>query len=405
VVEPALLLELGGVIAGLAVLARLAARWRLPSAPLFLIAGLAFGEGGIVPLITAKEIIEFGAELGVILLLFMLGVEYSARELTQELRRHAPAGLVDLLLNFSPGFVGGLLLGWGIVAAVFLGGITYISSSGIVAKLLNDLGWAGNRETGVVVAILVIEDLVMAVYLATIAVLVSGADPARGAITLALALVGVAVLLVIAIRWGDRLSQLVFSRSDETLVLSVFGITLTVAGLTELVGISAAVGAFVVGLMLSGPSAERAHDLVSPMRDLFAGVFFAFFGLSVAPEALIPVLGVAAILAVITAGTKMATGWWSARREGIGTRGRFRAGAALIARGEFSIAIAGIGLAGGLEREIGPLAAAYVLIVAVLGPVVTHAIDPIVRRALARRAAASRAAASRAATRSRAAGG
>lgn len=283
-VEPALLLELGGVIAALAVLARLAARWRLPSAPLFLIAGLAFGEGGLVPLITAKEIIEFGAELGVILLLFMLGLEYSARELTQELRRHAPAGLVDLLLNFTPGFAAALLLGWGFVAAVFLGGITYISSSGIVAKLLNDLRWTANRETGVVVAILVIEDLVMAGYLATIAVLVSGAGFADGALTLGLALVGVVLLLSVATRWGDRLSALLFSRSDETLVLTVFGITLTVAGLTEVIGLSAAVGAFLVGLMLSGPSAERAHALVSPMRDLFAGVFFAFFGLSVSPD-------------------------------------------------------------------------------------------------------------------------
>ncbi|MDH4113387.1 MAG: cation:proton antiporter, partial [Actinomycetota bacterium] len=94
-VEPAFLLELGGVIVGLAVLARLASRWRLPAAPLFLMAGLAFGEGGILPLITAKEFIELGAEIGVILLLFMLGLEYSARQLTLELRRHAPAGLVD----------------------------------------------------------------------------------------------------------------------------------------------------------------------------------------------------------------------------------------------------------------------------------------------------------------------
>jgi CPA2 family monovalent cation:H+ antiporter-2 len=387
VVEPALLLELGGVIAALAVLARLAARWRLPSAPLFLIAGLAFGEGGLVPLITAKEIIEFGAELGVILLLFMLGLEYSARELTQELRRHAPAGLVDLLLNFTPGFAAALLLGWGFVAAVFLGGITYISSSGIVAKLLNDLRWTANRETGVVVAILVIEDLVMAGYLATIAVLVSGAGFADGALTLGLALVGVVLLLSVATRWGDRLSALLFSRSDETLVLTVFGITLTVAGLTEVIGLSAAVGAFLVGLMLSGPSAERAHALVSPMRDLFAGVFFAFFGLSVSPAALVPVLGVAMGLALVTAGTKMATGWWSARREGVGTRGRFRAGAALIARGEFSIAIAGIGLAGGVHADLPSLAAAYVLLLAVLGPFVAHVIDPIVRRWLARRVA------------------
>jgi CPA2 family monovalent cation:H+ antiporter-2 len=163
-VEPAFLLELGGVIVGLALLARLAARLQLPAAPLFLLAGLAFGQGGVLPLLTAEDFIELGAEVGVILLLFMLGLEYSAAELTSGLRRHAPAGVVDLVLNFTPGFVGGLLLGWGPVAAVFLGGITYISSSGIVARLLDDLRWLGNRETPVVISILVIEDLVMAGY-------------------------------------------------------------------------------------------------------------------------------------------------------------------------------------------------------------------------------------------------
>ena len=161
-VEPAFLLELGGVVVGLALLARIAARYRLPASPLFLLAGLAFGEGGMFPLLTAEEFIELGAEVGVILLLFMLGLEYSASELTSGLKRHAPAGVVDLALNFTPGLVAALLLGWGPVAAVFLGGITYISSSGIVARLLDDMGWLGNRETPVVISILVIEDLVMA---------------------------------------------------------------------------------------------------------------------------------------------------------------------------------------------------------------------------------------------------
>lgn len=384
-VEPAFLLELGGVVVGLAVLARIAARWQLPAAPLFLVAGLAFGEGGIFPLITAKEFIELGAELGVILLLFMLGLEYSARQLVQELRRHAPAGLTDLVMNFTPGFVLGLLLGWGPTVAIFLGGITYISSSGIVAKVVDDLGWVGNRETPVVISILVMEDLVMAVYLSVIAVLASGVAFMRGVATLTIAITVVGLLLLIAQRWGDRLSEVMFSRSDETLVLTVFGITLTVAGFAELVGISAAVGAFLVGLMLSGPAAERAHDLVSPMRDLFAAVFFAFFGLSIAPTTLPPVLALAFGLAIVTAGTKLFTGWWSARREGIRTRGRFRAGAALIARGEFSIAIAGIGLAAGLESDLGSLAGAYVLILAASGPLIARVMDPLVRRRLERR--------------------
>jgi CPA2 family monovalent cation:H+ antiporter-2 len=377
-VEPAFLLELGGVVVGLALLARLAARYRLPASPLFLLAGLAFGEGGVFPLLTAEEFIELGAEVGVILLLFMLGLEYSAAELTSGLRRHAPAGVVDLALNFTPGFVAGLLLGWGLVAAVFLGGITYISSSGIVARLLDDLRWLGNRETPVVISILVIEDLVMAGYLSLIAVLVSGAGIAEGALTLAVALTAVIALLIVAQRWGHVVSDALFHRSDQTLVLTIVGITFLVAGLSELVGISAAVGAFLVGLMLSGPAAERAHDLLGPLRDLFAAIFFVFFGLSIDPGTIPPIIGVAVLLGIVTASTKVLTGWWSARREGIKTRGRFRAGVALVARGEFSIAIAGIGTAGGIEPELASLAGAYVLIMAVAGPLAAKVVDPVV---------------------------
>ena len=377
--EPAFLLELGGIVVGLAVLARLAARWQLPASPLFLLAGLAFGKGGVLPLITAGEFVALGAEIGVILLLFMLGLEYSAAELTSGLRRHAPAGVADVVLNFTPGFIAGLLLGWGPIAAAFLGGITYVSSSGIIARLLEDMRWLGNRETPVVISILVIEDLVMAGYLSLIAVLVSGAGPVEGVITLAVALSAVAALLVAAQRWGHIVSDAVFSRSDQTLVLTVLGITFLVAGVSEQIGISAAVGAFLVGLMLSGPAAERAHDLLGPMRDLFAAIFFVFFGLSIDPATIPPIIGVAVVLGLVTIATKVLTGWWSARREGIATRGRFRAGVALVARGEFSIAIAGIGTAGGIEPRLAALAGAYVLLMAVIGPVAARFVDPAVR--------------------------
>ena len=332
-------------------LARIAGRWQLPASPLFLLAGLAFGRGGLVPLDIAREFVQFRAEIGVILLLFMLGLEYSASELTAGLRRHAPAGVVDLILNFPPGFIAALALGWGVVAAVFLGGITYISSSGIVARLLDDLRWAGNRETPTVISILVIEDLVMAGYLSLIAVLVSGVGLAQGIVTLMLALGGVTTLIVVAKRWGHVVSDHLFSRSDQTLVLTVLGITFLVAGFAEEVGVSAAVGAFLVGLMLSGPSADRASDMLGPMRDVFAAIFFAFFGLSIDPSTIPPILGAAALLAIVTGATKVATGWWSARREGVRTRGRFRAGAALIARGEFSIASPGAWSRDRLTRE------------------------------------------------------
>ena len=129
-------IELGVAILGLATLARIAHRFGFSAIPLYLIGGLAFGNGGLIPLNFTEEFVHVGAEIGVILLLFMLGLEYSSAELRANLRTGFTAGVVDLLLNFPPGFVAGLLLGWGPLAALLLGGVTYISSSGIIARVL-----------------------------------------------------------------------------------------------------------------------------------------------------------------------------------------------------------------------------------------------------------------------------
>lgn len=368
--SPALLfIELGLVILGLAVLSRLAGRLGFSPIPLYLLAGLSFGRGGILPLVTAEGFIELGAEIGVILLLLLLGLEYSAEELTGNLRRDAPAGLADILLNFSPGFAAGLILGWGPLAAAFLGGITYISSSGIVAKQLTDLGWVGNRETPSVLSVLVIEDLAMAAYLPLMAALLQGGSLAGLSITVISAMAAVVAVLFVAVRFGDHISRAVFSHSDEAMLLSILGLTLVVAGLAEQVHISAAVGAFLVGIALSGEAAERAHGLLSPLRDLFAAVFFVFFGLRIDPGSIPAAAGIALTLGAVTTMTKLATGWWGARRGGVGTRARWRAGALLVARGEFSLVIAALAVASGLEPELGPVATAYVLLMALVGPV------------------------------------
>ena len=327
------LIELGAVIVGLAILARLASRLAIPAIPLYLLAGLAFGKGGLLPLVTTAEFIEIGAEIGLILLLLSLGLEYSARELVSTLRAQAPAGLVDLALNFSPGFLAGLILGLGVLPAAVLGGVTYVSSSGVIAKLLHDLGRVGNRETPVVLSILVIEDLAMAVYLPMLAGLLIGGLTFSGLVTAAAAVVGVVVFLAIAQRLEVGVSRLVFSHSDEALLLTILGLAVLVAGIAELVQVSAAVGALLVGIALSGPAAKGARALLSPLRDFLAAIFFAFFGLSVDPSQIPGALGPALGLALLTAATKFATGWWSARRAGIGPRGRARAGATLIPRG------------------------------------------------------------------------
>lgn len=383
---PAALIELGAVIIGLAILARLASRLAIPAIPLYLLAGLAFGEGGVFPLVTTAEFIELGAEIGLILLLLSLGLEYSARELVSTLKAQAPVALMDLVVNFAPGFVAGVLLGFGVVPAMVLGGVTYVSSSGVAAKLLHELGRVGNRETPVILSILVVEDLVMAVYLPILAALLISGVSLAGLGTALLTVAGVVAFLALSLHLDVGLSRLLFSHSDEALLLTILGLAILVAGVAEMVQVSAAVGALLVGIALSGPAARGAQALLTPLRDFLAAIFFMFFGLIVDPGLIPPALGPALALAFFTAITKFATGWWGAGRAGVGPRGRARAGATLIARGEFSIVIAGLAVASGVDADVGALSIAYVLVLAILGPLAAKFAEPITDAVLARSA-------------------
>lgn len=366
------LTELGLVVLALGLLARLSYAVGVSAIPFYLVAGLAVGEGGIVDLDLSEEFIEIGATIGVVLLLLTLGLEYTADELRTGLRSGLGGGAFDAVLNFLPGFTLAVVLGWDLRAAVVLGGVTYISSSGVIAKVLGELGRLGNRETPAVLSILVIEDLAMAAYLPVVAVLLIGEGLLTGALSVAVALAAVTLILWLALRHGATVSRLVASPSDEALLLTVLGLALVVAGIAEELQVSAAIGAFLVGIAVSGPVSERVRELVSPLRDLFAGMFFLFFGLQVDPATLPDVAGLAVGLGVVTAATKVATGWYAAGRLGIARPGRIRAGTVLIARGEFSIVIAGLGVNAGLEGDLGPLAAAYVLLLAVAGPVLAR---------------------------------
>jgi CPA2 family monovalent cation:H+ antiporter-2 len=365
-----LFIELGLAILGLALLARLASRWGFSAIPLYLLAGLAFGRGGLAPLRLSESFVRTGAEIGVLLLLFMLGLEYTGGELKESLRLGFVAGVVDFVLNFTPGLVAGFLVGWGPLAAVLLGGVTYISSSGVIAKVLTELRRMQNPETPLVLSVLVQEDLAMAVYLPLVGVLLGGGGTATIALSVSIAVAVVSVVLIAAVRYGRQLSQFVGHESDEIILLTIFGAVLLVAGVAQRFQVSSAIGAFLVGIALSGSVAEQSRRLISPLRDLFAAIFFFFFGLEIDPASLVPVLPFAAGLGVVTALTKVLTGYWAARRAGVDHRGRLRAGMALVARGEFSIVIAGLGVA--TEPRLGPVSAGYVLLMAILGPLLAR---------------------------------
>lgn len=373
-------IELGAIVLGLAVLARLSDRVGVSPIPAYLVAGLLFGEGGFAAPNLSGDFLKLAAEIGVVLLLLTLGLEYTPDELRDGFRRNGRAGLVDLALNALPGAAAAFLLGWGLEEAVLLAGITYISSSGVTSKVLVDLGRMGNRETPAILTVLVLEDLAMTAYLPLVAVLVADEAIGAAAVSIAIALTATFVALIAAIRYGHHLTRAVSARSDEALLLGVLGITLLVAGLAQQIDVSAAIGAFLVGVALSGTVQQRASALIEPLRDLFAALFFVLFGLRVDVAELPPVLVAATLLALVTGATKAVTGWYAAKRIGVGTRGRARAGASLIARGEFSIVIAGLAIGSTLDEDLVPLAAAYVLLLAIAGPILTRFADRMVPR-------------------------
>ncbi len=369
-VSAPLLFELGAILVVLTVLGTVARRYGLSPIPLYLLTGLFLGTGGVAPVASAAEFVQTGASIGVVLLLLTLGLEFSVAEFSESLRRHLPSAAVDLVLNAVPGAVAGWLLGLDAVGIVALAGITYISSSGVIARLLGDLGRLGNRETPAVLSVLVLEDFAMAAYLPVLTVLASGGTALEALLWTAVALGALGLAFLVSFRWGHHVGRILGHPEDEQLMLRILGLTLIVAAVAEQLHASAAVGAFLVGLTLTGPTAERARTVLSPLRDLFAAVFFVAIGLAVAPADLLPMLPFALVLAAVTAVTKIITGAYAARREGAARAGQQRAGAALIARGEFSLVI--IGLVGTGVGTLTAVATPYVFILAIAGPVLAR---------------------------------
>ena len=287
-VSVALLLELGVILTVLTILGTAARRFALSPIPLYLLAGLALGNGGIAPVPAAGEFVSTGASIGVVLLLLTLGLEFSIGEFAASMRRHLPSAAVDVVLNATPGAVAGWLLHLNFVGILAMAGITFISSSGVIARLLNDLGRLGNRETPAVLSVLVLEDFAMAAYLPLLAVLAAGGTWWQALLWMGVAIVALGAAFAASYRWGHHVGRLIAHPDNEQLLLRILGLTLIVAAVAEHLHASAAVGAFLVGLTLTGETAERARAVLTPLRDLFAAVFFLAIGIAVDPADLVP---------------------------------------------------------------------------------------------------------------------
>ena len=355
------LAEIGMMLLALGIFAYLAVRLKISVVPIYLAVGLALGNGGIAPLAFSEDFLSIGAQLGAILLLLMLGLEHSGPNLVEGFLERKSTGIIDIAVNGIPGAIVGFLLGWGPIGALALGGITYVSSSGIAVQMLKEFGWNRSEISRRVTTVLVVEDLALAPYLPLLATLVAGLGVLAGVISVAVALVVTAVALVISFQGKNAFSRILNTNSQGALLLTVFGAALMAAGFSEMVGFSSAVAAFLVGLILTGEVAEAVRIRLSPLRDLFAAIFFVFFGLSVNPADIPEVLPLAFLLAVLGIAGKMFVGWFIARGMS-DPRAWMRAGAFLVPRGEFSILIAALAASTLFGPFLQALTMAYVFI-------------------------------------------
>ncbi|WP_122617702.1 cation:proton antiporter [Streptomyces sp. Tu 4128] len=367
------LLAMGGAFLAAAFLARLGGRIGLPTIPLFMLAGILLGPHtpGFVLVEDAHDF-EMLSALGLVLLLFYLGLEFHLDDLKTGGRRLLAAGGIYLLLNVGAGLGFGFALGWGLREALVLAGVLGISSSAIVTKILIDLGRIGRPETRLILGVIVVEDIFLALYLAALQPIIAGAQGFAEIALQAGKAFGFLLVLAAAARYGTRLvGRLIETRDNELLVISFLGAAVLVAGVSEVLGVADAIGAFMVGLILAGtPSGPRIRELVHPLRDAFAAIFFFAFGLAIDPGDIASVAGPVAAAAVLTVVMNIAAGLCVARLYDYGAQPAAEIATTLVARGEFALILAAMAAGAGLDERLAPFIAGYVLVLAVLGPIV-----------------------------------
>ncbi|MFC6873824.1 cation:proton antiporter [Halobellus marinus] len=379
------LLELGQVFAVLAIAGAVALRIGLSVIPLYVVAGMLAGPhvaGRVgLPAVPTGELLTVLAEVGIVLLLFFLGLEFSLDRLLSARSQISRAGVIDAAINLPLGIALGLAFGWSLVEALLLGGIVYISSSAIITKTLIDLGWIANEEAEPILGTLVFEDLFIAVYLAVVTSLVlgGGGDVAGVGRSLAIAFGFLGALLLVVQYGTPFFSRVIDVSEQESFVLRILGVVVPVAGVALSIGVSEAVAAFFVGMGFSTSGhRERIEDLLTPVRDVFAAVFFLWIGIGTDPRLLLTVAAPLAAVVLLTTPAKLLSGYLGGRVYDLSQRRSIRVGIGLVPRGEFSLVIAALAAGGStavMRETIPALAVGYVLVMSGLGTVLMQRSD------------------------------
>ncbi|WJE52171.1 cation:proton antiporter [Bacillus cereus] len=372
-----LILEVGTALVLVAIGAILAGRFKFSIIPFLIILGMLVGPHapviGVIDFrfIESAEVISFLGRIGVLFLLFYLGLEFSMKKLIKSGRSIVTGGTIYILINFTLGLLYGYLAGFPLLEILIIAGIITISSSAIVAKVIVDLRRTGNNETELILGIIMFEDIFLAVYLSVVSGLVLG-DHASflGAITsIGIALGYMLLFFIVARKATPILNKLLDISSNEIFIIVVFAALFFIAGISETIHVAEAIGALLLGLVFSETEhSDRIEHLVVPFRDFFGAIFFFSFGLSIDPFSLGGAIWLTLGAVLLTICGNFVAGMIAGRKAGLSHKASMNIGLTIVSRGEFSIILANIGMAGGLMATIKPFSALYVLILASVGP-------------------------------------
>ncbi|UED73901.1 cation:proton antiporter [Brevibacillus sp. DP1.3A] len=372
--------EVGLALALIAIAGFLSMKLKFSIVPFYILVGMIVGphapDIGLFDLrfIESAPLIEFMGRLGVLFLLFYLGLEFSVGRLIKAGRSIAVGGTIYIVINFTLGLVFGWAAGFPLKEVLIIAGITTISSSAIVAKVLVDLKRTANRETEMILGIIMFEDIFLAVYISIVSGLVlSGATSLAGVLSSALIALGYMLLLIIVGRkLVPFLNRALNIKSNEVFMITVFAALFLIAGFSETIHVAEAIGALLVGLVLAETQhMKRIEHLILPFRDFFGAMFFFSFGLTIDPLELGGAVWLSIAAVAITLFGNVVAGLLAGRSAGLSPKASTNIGLTIVSRGEFSIIMANLGKAGALMEILQPFAALYVLILAILGPLLT----------------------------------
>jgi CPA2 family monovalent cation:H+ antiporter-2 len=368
------LAELALTIGLLAALGLAASRFGLSAIPAYLLAGLLLGpnEPKEFALIQPSEVTDFVAQVGIVFLLFFLGLEFTLGRLKRS-RRHAfVGGAIDLAVNGGLGLIVGFAAFGVSFAALILASAIFVSSSAVTVKGLIDFRRLADDETDLVLAILVAEDLVIALVLGFAD---GGGGTADTLEILAKAIGFVAASLAVS-KWLSRpIDRLLDRLPREIFLLAVFGFLVGMAAVAEELGLSEAIGALMAGVVLSETSVrEEIEERFFSFRDVFAALFFFVFGLTIDVGAIGDVGWILALAVALTVAGKIGGGYVAGLFGGFTPRQSFNTGVALVAHGEFTIILAQLAsdnpaISAGDSERLVAFAGLYVLLTATIGVV------------------------------------